>query len=223
MGVLVFVRLLHHRVFEIVAFAQGAVAMVVVVHPLIDGRGLLADRLQRRVRMQKGKRGCQAIVRNTVHPDFAVVVGNILQQPFDRVVGVGSLVGGFRIVEIDPGGQIELAFGFEASPQVLDDEDVAILRKFFERGGHLLQRFLRNPVRRAAEENGQRTLLVHGSENCRLQADAIAHRNHNFLQLERRLSGTLGGCLWGGCDDKQKKRKNQQVRRTHDIVLPGLR
>ena len=114
MGVLVFVRLLHHRVFEVVAFPKGAVTMVVVIHPLIDGRGLLADGLQRRVRVKQRKRGSQAIVGDAVHADFAVVVGNVFQQPLDRVISVGGLVGRLGIVEIDPGGQIELAFGLEA-------------------------------------------------------------------------------------------------------------
>lgn len=35
--VLVFVSLFHHRVFKIVALAQCAEAVVVVVHPLVDG------------------------------------------------------------------------------------------------------------------------------------------------------------------------------------------
>ena len=36
-GVLLFVGLLHHGVFEIVTLAQRAVAVIVVVHPLVGG------------------------------------------------------------------------------------------------------------------------------------------------------------------------------------------
>ena len=51
--VLVLVRLLQHRVLERIALAHRAVAMVVVVHPLVHGRGLLAHRLERRMRMEQ--------------------------------------------------------------------------------------------------------------------------------------------------------------------------
>ena len=70
----VLVRLLVHRVFERVALAQRAVAMVVVVHPLIGGRRLLRDRLQRRMRTQQRHRRGQAVVGDAEHADLAVVV-----------------------------------------------------------------------------------------------------------------------------------------------------
>ena len=135
MRIRVLIGLLHDRVFKVVALAQRAEAVVVVVHPLIDGRGLLADRLQRRMRMKQRERSGQAIVGDAVHPDLAVVVRDILHQPLDRVVGVGGFVGGLGIVGIDPGGKIEHAFGLESSAQILDHKDVAVLREFLERSG----------------------------------------------------------------------------------------
>ena len=82
--------------------------------------------------MKQGERGRQSVVGNAVHSDLAVVVGNVLHQPVDRVVGIGGLVGGLGIVQIDPGGKVEHSLRLEASAQILDDEDVAILREFFE-------------------------------------------------------------------------------------------
>ena len=59
-GVLVFVGLLQYRVFEGVALAQCSVTMVVVVHPLVDRRGLLADGLDRGMRVQEDEPRGQA-------------------------------------------------------------------------------------------------------------------------------------------------------------------
>ncbi len=151
--VLVLVGLLHDRVFEVVALAQRAEAVVVVVHPLVDGRGLLADGLERGMRMQQGERGRQAIVGDAEHSDLPVVVGNVFHQPLDRVVGVGGLVGGLGIFQIDPGREVEHALGLEAPAQILDDEDVAVLREFLEGGRDLLGRLLGNTVGRAAKQN----------------------------------------------------------------------
>ena len=126
-GVLVLVGLLHNGVFEVIAFAQCAVAMIIVVHPLIDGRGLLADRLERGMRMEQCQRCREAIVGDAIHSDFAVIVGNILHQPLDRIVGVGRFVRRLGIVRVDPRRKVEHSLGLEASAQVLDHKDVAIL------------------------------------------------------------------------------------------------
>ncbi len=128
--VLVLVGLLHHGVFKSVALAQRAEAVHVVVHPLVHGRGLLADRLERGMRMKKRHGGRQPVIGNAVHSNLAVVVGDILHQPVDRVVGIGGLVGGFGIVQVDPGRKLEDALRFESSAQVLEDENVAVLRQF---------------------------------------------------------------------------------------------
>ncbi len=187
MSVLVLVGLLHHGIFKVVTLAQGAVAVVIVVHPLIHGRGLLADGFQRRVRVKKGERGRQSVVGNTVHADVPVVVRHVFHEPVDRVVGVGSLVGGLGIAEVDPGGKIERAFGFEASAKILDDEDVAVLGQLFYGGRHLFRRLLGDAVGRAAKQNGERAGLIDRSEDDGLEANAVAHRNHDFLKLEDRL------------------------------------
>src|ERR1035438_3562153 len=50
-SVLVLVRLFEHGIFESVTFAQCAIPVIVVVHPLVHWRGLFADRFQRGVRM----------------------------------------------------------------------------------------------------------------------------------------------------------------------------
>ena len=106
--------------------------MHVVVHPLIDGRSLFADGFQRGMRMKKSQRGGEAVVGDAKHSDLAVVVGDVFDEPFDGVVGVGGFVGGLGIVEVNLGGKFEVAFGLEAAAQILNDEDVAVLHEFLE-------------------------------------------------------------------------------------------
>src|SRR5882762_1575786 len=100
MSVGVLVGLFHHGIFEVVALAQRAVAVVVIIHPLVDRRGLFADGLQRWVRLQQRQRRGQAVVGDSVHPNLAAVVGHIFRQPLDAVVGVGRLIGGLRIAQV---------------------------------------------------------------------------------------------------------------------------
>src|SRR6266852_9899616 len=62
--VLVLISLLQDGVFEVVALAERSIAVIVVVHPLIDGRGLLADSLERGVWVEKSEGGGQTVVGN---------------------------------------------------------------------------------------------------------------------------------------------------------------
>ncbi len=187
MGVLVLVGLLHHGIFKVVTLAQGAVAVVIVVHPLIYGRGLLADGFQRRVRVEKSERGRQPVIGNAVHANVPVVVRDVFHEPVDRIVGIGGLVGGLGIAEVDPGGKIERALRFKASAKILDDEDVAVLGQLLYGGRHLLRRLLGDAVGSASKQNGQRAGLIDWSEDNGLEANAVAHGNHDFLKLEDRL------------------------------------
>ena len=77
--ILVLVGLFEHGVFKIVTLAQRAIAMVVVVHPLVDGRGLFADGLEGRVRVQEREPGGQTIVGDSIHPDLSRVVKDVVE------------------------------------------------------------------------------------------------------------------------------------------------
>ena len=171
MGVAVLVGLLHHRVFEIVAFAQSAVTMIIVVHPLIDGRSLLAHRFQRSMRMQQRKRGRKTVVGDAHHADFSVVVRDVFDQPIDGIVGVSRFVGGFRVSEIDPGCKIEFAFGAESPAEILDHINVAVLFELDQRPRYLFRRFFGDAVGSATKQNRQRAGFVGGSEDNRLRGE----------------------------------------------------
>jgi hypothetical protein len=45
-------------------------------------------------------------------------------------------------------------------------------------------------------------LLIDGSQDHGLQVDAIAHGNHHFLEVERRLGGLFLSFLSDGWDDQ---------------------
>src|SRR5215469_9736675 len=221
MRVLVLVGLLHDGVFEVVALAQRTVTVIIVVHPLINRRRLLTDGSERRMRMEQGERSRQPVVGNAVHSDLATVVRHVVQQPFDGVVSVGRFVGGFGIVQINPGRKIEDTFGLKAAAQILNDEDIAILGKLFHRGGHLGGRLVGNTVRSAAKQDGQRTLLADGRQDRGLKTNSIAHRNHDLLQDE-------GGRLWRGAGrsgllsscmtSEQNEQNKTQGRWTHELA-----
>ena len=128
MGIGRLARLLQDGVLEVVALAQRAVAVVVVVHPLVGRRRLFADRLERRMRHEQRHRRREAVVRDAVHPDVAVVVRNVLDEPIDRVVRVGGLVDVLRrlVGEIHGGREQERALRLESAAKVLNDEDVPV-------------------------------------------------------------------------------------------------
>jgi hypothetical protein len=82
------------------------------------------------MRVKKSESGGEAVIGDTKDADAAVVMRNVFDEPFNCVVGISGFVGGFGVGEIDLGGKVEGALGFEAAAEVLDDEDVAIVREF---------------------------------------------------------------------------------------------
>ena len=142
-------------------------------------------------------RGGEPVVRHTVHPDLAVVVRDVLHEPVDAVVGIGGLVGGCGIGEVHLRRELEHAFGLEAPAQILNDEDVAVGGELLDIGRHLRGRAVGDAVRSAAKQNRERLVLADRSQDHRLQADAVAHRDHHFLHREDRLR-TRRLCAGGG-------------------------
>ena len=192
-GVLELVRLLEDGVLERIALAQRTVAVIVVVHPLVDRRRLLAHGLEGRMRVQQRQRGGQPVVRHAVHAHLAVVVRHMLYQPVDAVVRVGRLVGGGRVRQIDLRAELEDPLRFEPPPQVLDHEDVAVLRQLLQARRHLFRWLVRHTVRRPAEQDRQRSGLPGRREDDGLEPDAVTHGNHDFGELEEgRGRGLLG-------------------------------
>ena len=136
------------------------------------------------MRMQQRHARGEAVIGNTHNSHFAVVIGNVLQQPVDGVIGVSGLVGCFGVLLIDVRRKQERAFRLEAATEVLNHEDVAICHEFFQVGRYLIWRAIRNTIRSTAQENRQRAALAYRRKNYGLQVHAIAHRDHHFLKFE---------------------------------------
>ena len=184
--VLELVRLLVDGVLERVTLAQRAVSMIVVVHPLVGRRRLLADGLERRMRHEQRHRRRQPIVRHAVDPHATIVVRDVLHQPVDRVVRVGRLVHVLRrrVHHVHLRRQQERPLRFEAPAQILHDPDVPVLGELLLRGGHRLGRGLRHAIGCAAEEDRQRLGAADLAQDRRLEACPVAHRDHHLFERE---------------------------------------
>src|SRR5260370_12517671 len=72
--------------------------------------------------------GEKSRIGNAPNSSFAVVAGNVVQQPFDGVVGVGAFVDVFRrfLTIFMRRHFLEGALGHIAAPNVLVDENEAV-------------------------------------------------------------------------------------------------
>ena len=130
--------------------------------------------------------GVKTGIRNPHHPDFTVVIGNILDQPFDGIPGIRAFIEIRRILffgEMRPHVD-KIAFRHPSAANVLIDEDVARFSK--QRRWAQVLTILVNPVWfNAVGGTGQhhwiglRRILrhVHGGK----QPFAITHRNSIFV------------------------------------------
>src|SRR6266850_497673 len=108
---------------------------------------------------------------------------NVLDQPVDRVVGVGALVDslpGFTRRTLHD----KLPFGLKTAANVLKGEDVSFLNLFLQRPAGKGPIDVIDAVRGAIEKNRQRITMRLWRIDYRVQLDAVAHRDHLFDLLE---------------------------------------
>src|SRR5439155_22154871 len=118
---------------------------------------------------------------------------NVLDQPVDRIVGVGALVDslpGFARRTLHD----KLPFGLKAAANVLKGEDVSFLNLFFQRAAEKSPIDVVDAIRSAIEKNRQRITVRLWRIDDRVQLDAVTHGNHLFDLIEpggrvRRLCG----------------------------------
>ena len=127
LGVVILAQLEQGRVLEAVAQAERAVVMGVIADELIGRRGILDDRLERRVGVEQRHGGGPGGIGSADHPGAAIIIRDVVEEPLDRVVGIGALVGRTRIGAVARRAlHHERPLGLEPSAQVLDDVDVAV-------------------------------------------------------------------------------------------------
>ena len=114
----------------------------------------------------------EAGVGHAEDADAAVVVGDVLEQPLDRVVGVAGLVHPGRIRRIvERPVHEELPLAAVAAADVLGDEDVAVGREEAVVVTH--DRIAGDAVRRAREQERQRVPDVAWRADAGVEVDAV--------------------------------------------------
>ena len=111
---------------------ERAVVMEIVPHEPIRNRRLRRHGLQRRMRIDHAGRRIKSRIGDPPHADFAVVVRDILDQPVDRVVGIGRFIDipGPFLVGIVRSHVDELAFGHHRAPHILIGKNEAFFGQF---------------------------------------------------------------------------------------------
>ena len=124
----------------------AAVIGIVAQEKVSHGR-LRAGCGQRRVRIDDGRRGIEAGVRDSPDADLTVVVGNVLEEVVDGVVGIGGVIHVLgRLLVVDVRTHLDIvALAHPAASHILIDEDVAALFELL--GGAEVMRILVFAVR----------------------------------------------------------------------------
>src|SRR5579872_3984625 len=159
----------HGCVFEAITEPESAVVVEVVAQELIGRRGLFGNRLQVWVWMQKRHGGEPASVGGTEHSNLSVVVGDMMDEPIDGVIGIGGLIYSAGLIGGLPKHN-EFAFGSKAPANVLVNENVAIGREGLNiRIRPEDPRIVNRSVGRARQQDRQRASISDGPEDYRVQ------------------------------------------------------
>ena len=81
----------------------------VVAEPHVGRRGLGHDGLESRVRVEHGHDREPGAVARARDAGAAVVTGNVCEEPFDGVVGIGALVDALRVLALPPFDKLRAA------------------------------------------------------------------------------------------------------------------
>ena len=170
-----------------VSLAQRAVVKPVIAHPRIDHRIERCGGLQGRMRIDQAHQHRKAVIAGAHGADFAIGLRHVLDQPVDRVVGIGRMIHR-RVIQVArqrPGHHI-VAFGFVFSAYILGHDDVAGVGELAEAQGQDQRAARTIPaagefagvVGRAIENHG-RTRRAFGNDDDGMELHAIAHGNHD--------------------------------------------
>ena len=180
--------LLVVNVGQIPALAERAVVEPVVAHPTVDHRVHRHRHLERGMRVHERHQRQEAVVRDPEDADLPVRLRHVLHEPVDRVVRVGRVVHGRRVLRpVQRPVHHVVALGAVLAAHVLHDADVAALDDRLDRvvvavearaevRALVLGRELVGVVGRPREEN-RHALRPVRNEDHRVQLHAVAHRD----------------------------------------------
>ena len=154
----------------------------VVGHEQVRHGSLWRGGLQRGVRINDARGSVKPGIRNSPDSHLAVVIGHVLQQKLNRVIGVGAVVHILaRFLDVHVRMHFhKFAFGEISSSYILIDEDVIGLFKLFGWSQVFLVLVFAigtNAVGRAIHENRMRLRSVLGHISGGEQFLAVAHRD----------------------------------------------
>jgi hypothetical protein len=111
---------------------QEGAMMIDVIPVEIRNWRLGRNRFQCGVRIDGSGGRIESWIRYSPLADLAVVIWNVFQEPFDRIIGVGALIciGIILLVCNVRSHMNELAFRHESAAHILIDEDESFLFKF---------------------------------------------------------------------------------------------
>ena len=118
------------RILQAVAQPERAVMMEIVTQVHVGRRGLLGNSFQRRMRIDHRHHSQPPAIGNPQHSRASVVVGHVLEQPLDGVVGVRAFVNCLCVaLRARWPHHHELALRFVAPANILKHENVTLLRQ----------------------------------------------------------------------------------------------
>ena len=163
--------------------------MKIIAQEHVRGRSLLRNGFQRRMRLEQRHGREPAAVGDASFARAAVVVGNILQQPINCVVGVRAFVNGVRIAAVARRPlHHKRPFGTVAAADILEHEDVAIREHIRIKIKQAREPFvvIAKAVGRSRQEKRERLLRFLWRVDFGVQFHAVAHRNHHVAFCEER-------------------------------------
>ena len=128
-----------------------------------------------------------AAVRDSQHARAPVVVGDVLDQPGDRVVSIGALIDRFCIAFVARRPEHhELALGFVAPADVLKHENVTFGDEIFVavRQQPVAAFIVGRPVRRARKKKRKAFARLLRNVDIGIQLHPVAHGNVDLHALE---------------------------------------
>ena len=169
---------------------HGSAVVGVVAHEEVSHRGFGGGGFDGGMGVDDGGGGEESGVGDAPDSDAAVVVRDVVKEPFDGVVHVGGFVGAVGFGAAVGTLFDEGAFGLVASADVLQDEDVSGAHEGLggsEVGCVVVFSVGGDAVGRAGEEEGVGLCGVLGDVNGGEEVDAVAHGYAVFV------FGVVGG------------------------------
>ena len=153
------------------------------------------------MRVDARHHGQEARITGSHHSDPSVVASDVLDEPLDRVVGVGALVCCVPILVIsERAHHHEVALALVSSANIFGDIDVAVARQLRALAEERRAAGSIHTVWRALHQDRERRGDVCRLQNHCMKLDPIAHRDHCFAAhiivkdvTDRRAGSDVGG------------------------------